>query len=248
VALETQLLLKWSAMQSTQLHETDAKASIWAAGLSFAVAAFALCQARAGLAALIAMSCGFALVFRRLRQEREALDERLHLPAQLELARELLQRGAHRQALTAAHAVAERARSAPLQRAAVELAAWCELGLGRPHAARDALTWLSGGDAADPYCLAAVEEACGQALYALHILEWAARRRRLSREATRFRIDLYAQLRGLDAACRLASAELERILPEDAEQVLNAARRAGCESASALAAALARQIEATLIC
>lgn len=175
-------------MQSTELRSADAKANIWVALLAFVVAAFALFHGEAGLSGLVATACGFALLFARLRQERDAVDARLGLPAELARARELVGRGAHRQALGVAHEVAERAQSAQLQRAALEVVAWCELGLGRPRAARDALSWLS--ESADPYCMAAVEDACGQSLWALHILERAARKKPLAREATLFRIDL----------------------------------------------------------
>jgi hypothetical protein len=79
----------------------------------------------------------------------------------------------------------------------------------------------------DPYCCAAVEDACGQSRWALHILERAARRKALSREATLFRIELYARLRGLDAACALAVQKLALLSPADAESLLQFARAAG---------------------
>jgi hypothetical protein len=63
-------------------------------------------------------------------------------------------------------------------------------------------------------------------------MERAARKRQLSREATLFRIDLYARLRGVDAACQLTLEQLNRLLPEDAERMLQFARAAGCETAA----------------
>src|SRR6188768_2855716 len=146
----------------TQLHPSDAKASMWVAVLAFAVAVLALFHVEAGLTALVAALCCVSLVFVRLRQERDAVDARLGLADELARARELLSRDAFQQALRVAHDVAERAHSEHLQRAAVELVAWCELGRGRPTAARDALSWLAGSEAIDPYCLAAVEDGCGQ--------------------------------------------------------------------------------------
>ena len=226
-------------MQSTPVRSSDAKASMWVAALAFAVAAFALFQGRAGLTALVAMGCGFSLLFVRLRQERDADDARLGLAEELQRARELLGRGAHRQALGVAHGVAELARSEPLQRRALELLAWCELGLGRPQAAQNALSWASGAGTLDPYCCAAVEDACGHGLWALHIMERAARKRQLSREATLFRIELYARLRGVEAACQLTLAQLNRLLPEDAERVLRFAQAAGRDSNATLALAQA---------
>jgi hypothetical protein len=217
------------------LHES--KASLAVALLAFVAAAVALCHGQAGLTAMVATACGFAIVLARLRQEREEEDERLGLNEQLKLARELQQRGAFRDALRLVHRVADHAQGAKLQRAALELVAWCELALDRPEAARDALSCLRDDGALDPYCHAAVEDACGHSLWALHIVEREARRRELSREATLFRIDLYARLRGIEAACALTLEQLGRLRLEDVERVLTFADRAG---KSAAARALAR--------
>src|SRR5690242_13731005 len=128
----------------------ESKASIVVALLAFALGALALCQGQAGLTALVAIVCGFALILARIRQEHEAEDGRLALPEKLQLARELLGRGAYREALGVVHGVAELAQSAGLQRAALELVAWCELALDRPEAARDALSCLREAGALDP--------------------------------------------------------------------------------------------------
>lgn len=226
-------------MQSTQLRHSETKASLWVALLSFVVAAFALCQGKAGLIALIAVSCGFSLVFARLRQERDSADARRGLDQELARASALFERGAHRHALGVAHDVAELAQSARVQRGALELVAWCELGMDRPQAARDALSWVGGFGDLDPHCVAAVEDACGEGRWALHILERAARKKSLPREATLFRIDLYARLRGVEAACALAVQELSRLRLEDAERVLSFARAARVEHESVLALASA---------
>ena len=223
----------------------SAKASISVAMLAFAVAGFSLIHHQAGLTALIAVACGFALVFARLRQEREAVDARAGLPEDLARAGELMQRGAYRQALNVAQRVAELAQSARMQRAALEVIAWCQLALDRPQDARDALSCLNGADVIDPYCYAAVEDACGHSLWALHIVERAARKRQLSREATLFRIDLYARLRGIEAACALTLSQLGRLRLEDAERVLLFAHRAGkSRAALALASALGQPLPA----
>lgn len=217
-------------LQSTQLSPADSKASIAVALLAFAVGGVALCHGEAGHAALVAVTCGFALVLARLRQEREAGDARLGLADELRRARELLSRSLHRQALGVSRDVAERAQSASLQCAALELVAWCELELGHPEGARNALSWLGGSDALDPYCAAAVEDACGHSLWALHLLDRAARKRPLSREATLFRIDLCARLRGIEAACWLTLQQLTRLRREDAERMLQVARAAQLDS------------------
>lgn len=223
------------------------KASILVAVLAFGLAAFALLHHQAGLTALIATGCGFALVFARLRQEREAGDARLGLAGDLERARELMERGAYRQALNLTQRVAELAQSARIQLAALEVLAWCQLALDRPQDARNALSCLNGTpEVIDPYCYAAVEDACGHSLWALHIVERAARKQALSREATLFRIDLYARLRGIEAACALTLSQLGRLRLEDAERVLHFAHRAGkSRAAQALARALGQPLPAT---
>jgi len=236
-------------MQSARpLSRADTKASMWAAGLSFAVAAFALCHSSGAPVALIALTCGFSLLFVRLRQERVETDERAGLPLQLVEARRLLHREAHRHALVVAHRVADAAHSAPLQREALELVAWCQLGLGRPRAARNALSWIGGAGGLDPwldaYVCAAVEDACGASAWALHLLERAARKRELSREATRFRIDLYARVRGVEAACSLTLRELGRLTADDVRCVAAFTRAtASSPRATALMLALERAVE-----
>ena len=215
-------------MARSTVHQADEKANLWLAGVAFAVAAFALFHGQAAGVALVLMTCGFALVLTRLRQERDEADARRGLNEETQRARELLARGAHRQALTIAHRIAELSQSARLQHAAVELVAWCELGLGRPQAARDALSWLDGSGQLDPYCRAAVEDARGQSLWALHILERAARRKPLSREATLLRIELYARLRGVEAACALAAQKLGLLTRADLEHLLAFAQAANC--------------------
>jgi hypothetical protein len=226
-------------MATNPLRPDDAKASIWVALLAFAVAALALSHGQAGLTAMVAALCGASLIFVRLRQERDAVDARLGLADELARARDLLGRDAHQQALRVAQEVAERAQSEPMQRAAIELVAWCQLGLGRPEAARDALSWLAGSGAIDPYCLAAVEDGCGQSLWALHIVERAAKKGLLSREATLFRIDLCARLRGMEAACWLTLQQLARLRREDAERVLGFARASHVEGLATVALARA---------
>jgi hypothetical protein len=220
-------------------QHVPAKASIWVALMAFVVAAFALFHVEAGLAALVAIVCGFALIFARLREEREAVDARLGLAEDLARAKELLERGAYRQALNLTQKIAELAQSARLQCRALEIIAWCQLALDRPEDARDALSCLNGADVIDPYCYAAVEDACGHSLWALHIVERAARKRQLSREATLFRIDLYARLRGIEAACALTLSQLGKLRLEDAERVLQFAHGA---SSSRAALALARAL------
>ena len=219
------------------------KASMWVALMAFVVAAFALFHVEAGLTALVAIICGFALLFARLRDERAAFDARLDLADDLARARELMERGAYRQALNLTQRVAELAQSARLQCMALEIIAWCQLALDRPEEARNALSCLNGADVIDPYCYAAVEDACGHSLWALHIVERAARKRQLSREATLFRIDLYARLRGIEAACALTLSQLGRLRLEDAERVLRFAHGAGSSRAAlALARALGQAL------
>jgi hypothetical protein len=231
-------------MATSHLRTGESKASIIVALMAFILAALALVHGDAGLSAIVAVACGFALVFARLRQERDEMDRSRGLPDKLAHAHELFEREAFRPALNAAHSVAEQAQSAALQRRALELVAWCQLSLDRPEAARDALSCLSGSDALDPYCYAAVEDALGHSLWALHIVERAARRRQLSREATLFRIDLCARLRGVEAACALTLQQLSRLRLEDAERVLRFASGNSSRAVIALAQALGQPLPA----
>jgi hypothetical protein len=203
--------------------------------LAFVLSGLALWLVELGSSTLVLLVAGFALFFAQLRRARDATDARLGLAAELELARLLLERGANAQALVAASRVAERAHSAVTQRAALELMAWCHLALGRPLAARDALSWVRPSEALDPLCCAAVEDACGDSLWALHLLDNAARRRRLSREATLFRVDLCARLRGIEAACLLTLHELESLTLDDARRVLAFAGDVPSDAVQALA-------------
>lgn len=207
--------------------------------LAFALSGVALWLVELGSSTLVLLIAGFALFFAQLRRARDATDAQLGLAAELELARLLLERGAHAQALVAASRAAERAHSARSQRAAIELMAWCQLGLGRPAAARDALSWVRSVEALDPLCCAVVEDACGDSRWALHLLDNAARRRRLSREATLFRIELYARLRGIEAACLLTLQELESLTLDDARRVLAFANGVGGGAVRELADAVA---------
>jgi hypothetical protein len=207
--------------------------------LAFVLSGVALWLVELGSTTLVLLVAGFSLLFAQLRRARDATDARLGLAAELDLSRTLLERGAHAHALIAASRVAERAHSARTQCAALELMAWSQLGLGRPMAARDALSWVRSTEALDPLCCAAVEDACGDSLWALHLLDNAARRRQLSREATLFRIDLYARLRGIEAACLLTLRELERVTLEDARRVLAFAGDVHAEAVQALASQLA---------
>lgn len=206
--------------------------------LAFALAAWSLLIAGNGAATLISLAAAGALTLARMRQQRADAEQALGLPAELELARTLLARGAHAQALVIGRRVAEAARCGSTQLAALEIVAWCELGRGRPENARHALSWLRWDDALDVLCRAAVADACGDSLWALHILEDAARRRPLTREARLFWIDLCARSRGIEAACRLTLEQLKSLRPEDAERVLEFAKHAPSTAAQALATAL----------
>jgi hypothetical protein len=207
---------------------------------AFALSAWSLCVAEHGVATLISLAAGFALVLARLRQARADHEARLGLADELALARVLLERGAYRQALPIARRVAEQARLTRTQRSALETVAWCELGLGRPGPARDALSWVPAEEL-DVLCQAAVEDACGDSLFALHLLESAAKRGPLSREARLFWIDLCARSRGVEAACLLTLQQLKSLRLEDAERVLELARSAPSAAAGALASALQQQ-------
>jgi len=187
-----------------------------------------------GLVFVLLGLCGPSLLLKSVKQKRYEGDVQRGVPDTLGHARALLSRGAHRQALVVARAAAELARSASFQLDAIELIAWCELASNKPSAARDALSWLGASYELDAYCRAAVEDACGQSLWALHILERAAQRKPLPREATLFRIDLCARIRGIEAACRLAVQQAAQLTQKDAARLLDYARAAACPESTLL--------------
>lgn len=213
--------------------------------LAFVLSGLTLWLMELGATSMILLLAGFALLFAQERRAREAVDARLGLAAELELSFALLRREAYAEARVVAARVAERACSPRSQRAAVEAIAWAQLGLGRPNAARDALSWVRPQEALDPYCCAAVEDACGESRWALHLLENAARRQQLSREATLFRIDLHARLRGAEDACWLTLRELAKLELDDARRVLAFAGDGSSPAARQLASALARRGESS---
>jgi hypothetical protein len=206
--------------------------------LSFALAAWALLVAHNGAATLISLAAGFVLWLARLRQGRAEAEARLGLAEDLALAQLLLGRGAYGEALPIARRVAQQAQLTRTEQAALETVAWCELGLGRPRQARDALSWVRPPESVDLLCCAVVEDACGDTLWALHLLESAARRGPITREARLFWIDLCARSRGIEAACWLTLQQLKCLKLEDAERVLEFARHAPSAAARALAQAL----------
>jgi hypothetical protein len=212
--------------------------------LAFALSGAALWLMELGSTTLVLLVAGFALLFAQQRRARDAFEARLGLADELDLATVLLGRGAHGDALVIASRVAERARCPRTQCAALELIAWSQLGMSRPQAARDALSWVRSPEALDPLCCAAVEDACGDSLWALHLLENAARRKQLSREATLLRIDLCARLRGVQAACTLTLHELERLSLDDAQRVLQFAAGESGDAVEALEQALASRARA----
>jgi hypothetical protein len=231
-------------LSDSTLQAFDGAACVAATLLAFPLAGCALLLERSSIAALILLSAGFALLLTARQRANAEGDARLRLSEQLELARLLLGRGAHGKACSIAREVAERARSPRTQLAAVETLAWCELGLGRPLSARNALSWIRPLEALDAYCCAAVEDACGNSLWALRILEEAGRRASLSPNAQRFWIDLCARVRGVEAACQLTLRQLAELDRGDALRVLEFARLEPCAaapSAQLLAEALQAQ-------
>lgn len=219
----------------------EAVAQTGAMVAAFVLATWALWVAEHGVATLISLVAGFALLLARLRQSRADVEARLGLAEELELARVLLSRGAYSEARPIARRVAEQARLTSTQQGALETVAWCELGLGRPGPARDALSWVRPPDVVDVLCQAAVEDACGRSLFALHLLENAAKRGPISREARLFWIDLCARSRGIEAACSLTLQQLKSLRLEDAERVLEVARHVPSVAVRALAQALQQE-------
>lgn len=104
--------------------------------------------------------------------------------------------------------------------------AWALLGQDRPRAALRALDQILPAQAVDPYALASAESALGQVQTAIATLNRACRRGRLSREAARLLIDLYAQSGEFDLAFAATMEHLAVLGASDARLVVHALERA----------------------
>ncbi len=148
---------------------------------------------------------------------REGLDERL-----LE-GRRALDEGDTRRARDLALEVSERARTDAMRDAAGVLLAWIHVADHDGPRARSALARLSPRAAIDPYTLAAVEDAAGNAVGALQILEIARQQGMRAVPMSKLLIDLYARAGELSRAVQVAADDVEILGQSDSRKVLGAA-------------------------
>ncbi|MEI9938307.1 MAG: hypothetical protein WDO69_13890 [Pseudomonadota bacterium] len=167
-------------------------------------------------------AAAFASLLRWSSRRRIEAELALGLPKQLETARSLLadypERAGH-----LATSVAMLSRSNLTANAAWQVVAWAELEQGCPEGALAALHRVRPASDVDPYCLASVEAARGHTHRAIGLLERGRDLRILSVDAIKFLIDLHARLGALDAACKVACAEMMTLDPEDTRRVIQAA-------------------------
>ncbi|HMJ53419.1 MAG TPA: site-2 protease family protein [Polyangiaceae bacterium] len=137
--------------------------------------------------------------------------------------------------------IVEQARTTSLKNAGLLAQAWAHATLGRRAEARETIERLERDAPADPYLVAAVEDALGAPERARAWLE-AERRQGVQRaESIKLLIDLYARAGELERAVGLAADSVDVLSEEDARAVLAAAIGGGASGeASRLAAAIER--------
>jgi Zn-dependent protease len=136
--------------------------------------------------------------------------------------------------------IVEKARSSSLKNAGLLALAWAAATSGRRDEARTTIERLERDTPADPYLIAAVEDALGAPERARAWLEVERRQGVRRTESTKLLIDLYARAGELERATELASESLDVLTEEDARAVLAAARGGKAEKE---AASLANAIE-----
>jgi Zn-dependent protease len=157
------------------------------------------------------------------QQRRDEVERALELPRKLDEARRLLASEDADAARSLAIRVAQSARCNATANAAWEVAAWAELGRGRPEDAHRALERVQPATAVSNYCLAAVEAERGQPQRAIALLEREQRSGSLKAEGAKLLIDLHARLGNWQAACNVGGSTLLLLEPEDVRGVIEAA-------------------------
>jgi Zn-dependent protease len=137
--------------------------------------------------------------------------------------------------------IVEQARTSSLKNAGLLAQAWAHATLGRRAEARETIERLERDAPADPYLVAAVEDALGAPERARAWLE-AERRQGVKRaESIKLLIDLYARAGELERAVGLVADSVDVLSEDDARAVLAAAIGGGASGeASRLAAAIER--------
>ena len=162
------------------------------------------------------------------------------LEEELARARVGIIRGEVDEVTKSAQRIVEQARTSSLKNAGLLAQAWALASKGRRVEAREMVERLARDAPADPYLVAALEDALGSPDRARAWLE-AERRQGVKRtESAKLLIDLYAKGGELERAVEVATESLDVLSEQDARAVLAAAVRGG---ASVEAARLTSAIE-----
>ncbi|HMI88432.1 MAG TPA: site-2 protease family protein [Polyangiaceae bacterium] len=162
------------------------------------------------------------------------------LDEELASARAAIAHGEVVEVLKRATRIVDEARTSALKNGGLLAQAWAHASAGRRAEARETIERLERDAPADPYLVAAVEDALGAPDRARAWLE-AERRQGVKRiESIKLLIDLYARGGELERAAQVATESVDVLSEQDARAVLAAAVAGG---ASAEAAGLAAAIE-----
>jgi Zn-dependent protease len=183
--------------------------------------------------------------FAAIRQVRSLwlakADRDAGLEEEIAQARSAILRGEANAVSAHAARIADQARTSALKNAGLLAQAWALATLGRRVEAREMIERLAQDAPADPYLVAAVEDALGSPERARAWLE-AERRQGVKRvESTKLLIDIYARSGELERAVDLAADSVDVLSETDARAVLAAGTAGGASLESArLAAAIER--------
>jgi hypothetical protein len=212
------------------------KREFWTAIISAAVGATAAILGYLRLNSLwIAFLFGSAAVS-GIRQARllwlSKADHDAGLDDELARARACIARGEVDEVSTVGEGIVARARTSQTRNAGRLAQAWAHATRGRQGHARDIIEKLERDAPADPYLVAAVEDALGSPERARAWLE-AERRQGIKRpESIKLLIDLYAREGDLERAVDTATEALDVLSRADAEAVLAAAVAGGASGAA----------------
>lgn len=160
-------------------------------------------------------------------------DRNAGLDEELDRARVAIAHGDVTQVFQHAQRVVEKARSSAVKNAGLLVLAWAEATSGRKGEARATIERLERDTPADPYLIAAVEDALGAPDRARAWLEVERRQGVRRNESTKLLIDLYARAGELDRAIEVTAESLDVLTEEDARAVLAAARNGNAEKEAA---------------
>ncbi|MBI2388230.1 MAG: hypothetical protein HYV09_01325 [Deltaproteobacteria bacterium] len=183
---------------------------------------------------------GFAAV-QAIGQARLAwaarVDARDGLERLLASAKLALERGELDDAHLIADDVIGRAKSQAVRNGGYTALAWVFVERGQGSKAKAALAEIDPPYAVDPYTMAAVEDAAGDAGRARAILEEARRQGFRTIEAGKLLIDLYARDGRLEAAVDVAQEDADLLSRDEVHAVFQAAMDGGATRAAARVAA-----------